>query len=217
MIAELLRPWTAAETYEVAVIELKKRITGFVIDKDNENVLRQLSYYFSGDERFETGGMSLKKGLILSGSVGTGKTEIMRAFSKNKRQCFYLESANNMERLIKNKGAEYWQTYTGFAPVSSMNANYFFQQNIGWCFDDVGTEEVVVDYGNRLDFIAKLIEERYFRKDKIPFSSLHLTTNLDPTGLIARYGAENAQMDRFRSRIREMFNVIYLVGNDRRK
>lgn len=215
IIEEALRPWTKEETYKIAKITAseiaKAGRYNHVIDGNIEPVFSLLAAYFSNDKSFEEKGYDLNKGILLQGDVGVGKTDLMRAFAKNKRQCFLPISCNEIENKIRQQGVEYWHVYTSFVPGHGSTSEYYFQPNIAWMFDDLGTEEVIKDYGNTLDALEKIIHERYMLKEKIPFSSLHLTTNLSGDMIESRYGY------RMRSRIREMFNVIKLTGTDRRK
>ena len=49
----------------------------FIIDEDNKNVINQLFYYLTGSSQFQG---NHGKGILLAGSIGTGKTIIMNAF-----------------------------------------------------------------------------------------------------------------------------------------
>lgn len=212
---ELTRPWTYAEMHEAALRRANElvRLTGhkeYILDDSNRNVFHLLCQYFTADPAFEQAGHSLKKGILLLGNVGVGKTDILRAFEFNRVQCFQTITCGEVSAMVKDKGANYWDTYTGFIPGHGGTDRYFLQPNIGWLFDDLGTEHPVTDYGTKIDPLAAIIHERYKRKEKIPFSSMHLTTNLNGDMIEQRYDL------RIRSRIREMFNVITLGGSDRR-
>lgn len=204
---EAFRPWSANEMYEYA-----KRMAGpkYVLDDYSEPVFRLLSQYFTNDPEFEKAGFKLEKGIMLTGKVGVGKTEILKAFRFNKRCCFAVESCNEVEEYCKNKDLDFWKTYTGPVPGHGGIEMYFYQQSIGWMLDDLGTEQVIVKYGNRLDPLERIIHYRNLNKDRLPFFTMHLTTNLDGNLIENRYG------QRMRSRLREMFNVIELKGSDRR-
>lgn len=219
---EFLRPWAFEEMRDNAAkradyLVKKSNPRGmYVVDEFVRPVFDLLCLYFTQDERFENavdaGGRnySLSKGIMLVGSVGVGKTDLLRAFEKNKRRCFATITANEISEKVKSNGADYWRTYCGFVPGHGNTPEYFLQNNIGWAIDDMGTENKVVDYGTPVDPMQVIIAERYKMKDKIPFNSMHITSNLDGEELERRYDY------RLRSRIREMFNVIQLGGKDRR-
>ena len=96
-------------------------------------------------------------------------------------------------------------------PAWDNTPNFFIQKAIGWAIDDIGRESMVFDFGNKSDVVSKIIRTRYANKNKITFSSLHLTTNLTAAEIESRYDYA------IKSRLREMFNYIVLEGNDRRK
>ena len=96
-------------------------------------------------------------------------------------------------------------------PAWDNTPNFFIQKAIGWAIDDIGRESMVFDFGNKSDVVSKIIRTRYANKNKITFSSLHLTTNLTAAEIEIRDDYA------IKSRFREMFNYIVLEGNDRRK
>lgn len=164
--------------------------------------------YFTNDPDFEKRGYSLNKGILIMGNVGVGKTELMKFFQKNKKQCYKVISCNEVAddySHFKNDIAEVYST-----PIQkAMNdADVFFQREIGYCFDDLGTEEIKNDYGNKKNVMADILMAIYNKKQ---FSKFFITTNLNSEEIIERYGS------RINSRLREMFNVFVLEGNDMRK
>lgn len=212
---EMRRMWTYQEQYDHASAEANRlAILGgkkqYDFDEFSKPIFHLLTQYFTNDPAFEKEGRSLSKGIMLMGNVGTGKTDLLKSFQVNKRMCFFVENCINIEALIRDNGLTYWKTFTGFCPTS-INPHFFYQENIGWLFDDLGTEEVIKDYGNPLDAMDRIFHQRYLEKEKIPFYSAHLTTNLSAQKIEDRYGL------RMRSRLREMYNVIELKGVDRRK
>ena len=95
-------------------------------------------------------------------------------------------------------------------PGWGIRPEFFYQRSVGWAFDDLGRESIVFDFGNKSDVISKIIQTRYLSKNLVPFSSLHLTTNLTPAEIETRYDYA------VKSRLREMFNYIQVEGRDRR-
>jgi len=179
----------------------------FIVDDSNRLLYNKLLQYFTGDKDFENGGYSLQKGILILGNVGVGKTEIMRFFQKNKKSCFVIKSCHEIAddyMLYENEINEVYST-----PIErAMNdPDVFFQKYIGYCFDDLGTEEVKNNYGNKKNVMADILLTIYEKKE---YSKFHMTTNLQPEEIEQMYGT------RVRSRIREMFNVFTLNGKDRR-
>ena len=205
-LSNCLQPFTTDGLKEFVLKENPK----FIVDKQNEKAFTQLCQYFTNNPAFEENGFSLSKGILLTGPVGVGKTELLRVFSKNKRQCFHLISVFEIEVSCQQRGVEFFKAYTGMVPGWGNTSNFFYQKNIGWAFDDIGRESVVFDFGNKSDVVSKIIQTRYADKNKLPFSTLHLTTNLTPAEIESRYDYA------VKSRLREMFNYILVGGKDRR-
>lgn len=182
----------------------------FKVDDRNEKIFSQLCQYFANDPAFEKNGLCLSKGLLLSGPVGVGKTELLKIFQKNKRQCFHLISVFEIETYCQKNGVENFKSYTGMVPGWGNTPAYFYQKSVGWAFDDIGRESMVFDFGNKSDVVSKIIQDRYANKNRLPFTSLHLTTNLTTAALESRYDYA------VKSRLREMFNYLPMEGKDRR-
>lgn len=184
----------------------------FEFDSENRSVIEHLSYYFTNDERFEVANRSLKKGILLQGNVGIGKTLLMKFFQKNKKRCYTVKSCSVIadEFLLYSKDDELTIEDTYSTPIEKPlhDPGAFFQKYIGYCFDDLGTEELKNNFGNKKNVMADIIMAVYNKKD---YEKFHITTNLTAVEIEQRYGT------RVRSRIREMFNIIVLGGKDRRK
>lgn len=143
------------------------------------------------------------------GDVGTGKTEIMKFFQKNKKACFTIKSCVDIAADFSIYKNEIDETYSTPIEKPLNDPDVFFQREIGYCFDDLGTEEVKNDYGNKKNVMADIIMAVYNKKN---FTKFHITTNLmNKEEIEGKYGS------RVNSRLREMFNVFSLDGNDRRK
>ncbi len=196
-----------------------KEIAGedYVIDENNKRILKLLLYYFNGSPEFENlfdeENYSLKKGLMLVGKIGNGKTSLMKIYN-----C-YCEHANLPEMKFKivdvRDVTSYFQRNGN---IDKYTFNYSLdvykneKQNIKhFCFDDIGTELNSVKYfGTDSDPISELFLDRY--RIFISHRKLtHITTNLGIPAIIERYG------ERISDRMKEMFNVIHVSGDSRRK
>ena len=141
---------------------------------------------------------STRKGLLICGKCGTGKTMLLKIYKeiiKNLRtQAFKMTSTNAVVRQYDESGSE--------ALKMLLKGR--------WMFDDFGTENMGKHYGKDEEVMRTIIEERYieFIDNGLP---TYLTTNLSISQISQRYG------DRVSSRIKEMFNIILLGGDDRRK
>ena len=199
----------------------------FRLDSDNATIFEVLCHYFTNSPIFESlrirhddGGMTnpnwrFNRGLLICGSVGVGKTKLMQLFSINKRRNYQVLSATAIADIYARR-----DDYGGEACIRRFSAMHLnapmkhednlWQDKIGLCIDDLGTEEDKSNFGNKSNVIAEIIMGRY-ANNTLTHDMTHITTNLSLTGIKERYG------DRFLSRLLEMFNVIELPGNDRRK
>lgn len=188
----------------------------FVIDKKNEVLFELVCRYFSNDPVFESyaaqlgmKNISLKKGIMLAGNFGTGKTWMMQLFSKNQRQVFHIRNAKYIADAFSTDGEIISEGFSELIKNPVNDRESFFHTHAGLCIDDMGTEGLKTHYGNKKNVIGDLIESRYFKKNTGVF--LHATTNLSVSELEEFYG------ERVTSRMREIFNFIEVIGEDRRK
>lgn len=205
----LTRPWTWQEMLHFARYQSAERLKiNLSVDRDNDKVIEALCKYFVSDPQFETmgEGWSLKKGIFLMGGVGTGKTTLMKLFSRNQKQCFQLASARYAADLYEQDGEKAIEHFSNPIRETGLDSRFFYQTELALCFDDLGTEKTpVVRYGNKTNVMADILLNRYDAK-----LTTHLTTNLMPEELEPMYGS------RVKSRMREMFNLITVTGEDRR-
>ena len=212
---EIRRPW-GHEDLKTFVINRARDISlPFTEDAKNKDLITSLSYYFTGNELFEKCGpkdkkpWSLNKGLMLCGGIGTGKTTLMKGFNKNKRRCYTVVSCRHIASKYAEMGADVLSEYSG-KRYTVNSRDTFYQNEIGFCFDDLGTEESKKNYGNQANVMADILLNRYDNTN-VPWHYTHATTNLTPEEIEEYYGT------RVRSRLKEMFNMIAMTGEDRRK
>lgn len=187
----------------IDLIERKGRglCAGFAVDEANREVVTSCAAWLAREPRLN---LDLKKGLLLIGNVGTGKTMLVRAMRAAMMEAygaqFGIRSCSEMVRSYTEIGYEdidRWMT----APHV--------------CFDDLGTEGEGVHFGKRTNLMAEIIEARYERLQSGRKCWTHMTTNLGVNDIRAKYG------DRAASRLRQMCNVIDMGASamavDRRK
>lgn len=166
--------------------------TQLIVNDDTKKLITVICFFFGNDPRFETElGFDFKKGLLLRGISGLGKTYLIKCISDNKVKPVSLYSTININEEI--------------------SANGYFELNpSSVCYlDDVGTEEPVVNYfGTKISFVKNFIE-LYYTNNK-PFNRLIISTNDSFDKLEGKYGF------RVRSRIKDMFNIIDVTGVDLR-
>lgn len=168
----------------------------FHFRKEDETIILSLIAYFLKDEMMcHKTGISLQKGILLSGPVGCGKTTLMNlmrfvALSENK---FILKSCRDISFEFIQDGYEIIHRYSKGKLYESSFRNY--------CFDDLGTENNLKYFGNECNVMSEIILSRYdlFISRKL---QTHITTNLSASEIEKQYG------NRVRSRLREMVNLV---------
>lgn len=216
-VRELQRPWTAQE--QMNYLEVRARELGMKaldVDMDNQFVLEALCRYFTNDLSFVSMGekvgekWSLNKGILMQGNVGCGKTTIMKLFARNKRRCYDYLQCTAVADLFERDGAEAIEILS-HNRMDVRGAQNFYQDVIGRCYDDLGTEDQKQHYGNKKNVMAEVLFNRYHYGQRVPKDSTHLTTNLTLDEIEQRYGT------RVSDRLREMFNIVVLPGGSRRR
>lgn len=180
----------------------------YVIDEGNKEIFEMLCMYFSGDPAFELEGMSLKKGIMLFGPIGCGKTSLMKMFAINTFKPFAVVPCRVIADKYSSEGATALNAYSELA--AAYPQQNFGHSELGRCFDDLGTEDSKKNYGNEVNVMQDIIYKIY---DNELIGDFHITTNLSGDEIETAYGT------RIRSRLREMFNVITFDKSspDRRK
>lgn len=201
------KEWRFTDVSAFMINRMADVFPDFAIDNDNEFVYLAMCYYFSSD--LALGKFNPAKGILMCGNVGTGKTLLMKLFSRNPRQCFNIESAKNISETYQTDGVAALNYYCQPHKNPMNDAEMFYQPVAGLCIDDLGAEDVKKNYGNNSNVIGDIIESRYSKGFTGPL--LHGTTNLTAVQLAEYYGP------RVTSRMREVFNFIELPGTDRRK
>ncbi len=168
----------------------------FVLDQFNKSIVKRLCLYFTNDPRSESYGLDRKKGLLLMGFTGSGKTLIMKAFASNMLQSYRMTRTIDITydfveyglSVIRNHGVEL-----------TIPTDPFGHTSAGVCYDDLGNEDERRRYGDKMNVMADIISRRY---DMLPHNMTHITTNLSPKNIEEFYGV------RIRSRMAEMFNPV---------
>jgi DNA replication protein DnaC len=161
----------------------------YVLDKDNSSVINQIYLYLVGSDEFSG---NINKGLLLMGSIGTGKTMIINAIISIIEELtvkrFTKVHAKALFSLMKNKDDGYFDKRPVF-------------------IDDIGKEiQEVNDYGTKTNPVPELFAIRYDYN-----SWTFATCNYNEKELTELYG--ETIVDRFK----ELFNVLILEGDSRRK
>jgi hypothetical protein len=174
---------TAEQTFDKLLSWLKVNTGEVNLEEGRKDIYFQLCLYFTNDARFEG---DLTKSLLLQGGIGTGKTTAMTFFQKNQKQNF---------KLIRTRSVAYEFKSNGISAIEIHSKN---NGDTGFCFDDLGTESTLKNYGDSLNVMTEILLNRY--DDKL--SPTHITTNITVQQIKEHYG------ERLFDRMKEMFNQI---------
>lgn len=190
---ELYRRCDANYFYNLIKRHFIQKHGEFKIVNTQQEFIKALCLFFGNDARFESElGFSFKKGLLIAGDAGLGKTEIIKAISLNPLFPIQVYPMGRISDKVKEVGK------------FSINPYGMIM------LDDVGTEQnPIKHYGTDIFWFKEFIEDYYSQSQ--PFTRLIITTNLDGDGIEQLYG------NRIRDRLREMMNPIFLEGESLRK
>ena len=174
----------------------------FTIDAYNRSLLNEIFKYANGKSTV----FDSKRGLWLYGTIGTGKTSIIKilreydSIIKGRTPNGYLVggygiySASTVVNQFSRLGLD------GIDP-------YCFKKQT-CAFDEIGREPLQAKYyGTEMNVMQYVFQMRYdMRSDCLT----HVTTNLLPDQIGSLYG------DYIADRVNEMFNVIEVKGLSRR-
>lgn len=163
-----------------------------IVNEFNKKLITSLCFFCSEDARFvEELKFNPAKGLWVFGNVGVGKTYLVKCLSDNLLNPIAITSMIEITAQVKDSG------------------DYNLPTSKKIYIDDVGTEEPLVNhYGTKITFFKTFIESTYL--EQMTFSNLIVSTNLSFDDIERIYGF------RVRSRIKDMFNIIYVDGTDMR-
>jgi DNA replication protein DnaC len=166
-----------------------------ILETDHPIIYKLIAYFLKDEATCFQYNIDLKKGILLSGPVGCGKTSLLNLmkFLTPTEHKFFVKPCRDISFEFIQDGYEIIHKY-------SRGKLYESQPKI-ICFDDLGTENNLKYYGNECNVIAEILLSRYdiFTTKKI---QTHITTNLSASEIETHYG------NRVRSRLREMINLI---------
>lgn len=194
--SKMLELYNYKYTYQLMLWNSKNKYgKNLILHKDNTLLIKVLCLLLSKDKRYEEEcGFSFKKGLLIRGVSGLGKTFLVKCVENHALNPILILSTIEINEQIKEVG-EY---------EVEMGLNKFVY------LDDVGTEEATVNhFGTKVSFFKSFIEKIYLRSNN--FGNLIASTNMNFDQIGKYYGF------RVESRMREIFNVIDISGKDMRK
>jgi DNA replication protein DnaC len=186
-----VRHFNFKDTVAYLQVQGKKKYGGkFRIHREDYLLLHQfISYMIHEETLCKKYNLDLRKGILLIGPVGCGKTSWMNLIQtillQNER--FQVKSTRTIAHEFNREGY-------------SIIANYGHRHH-PICLDDIGVEQNIKFFGNDCNTIAEILLHRHELLVKSQIVT-HATTNLTANEIEKIYG------QRVRSRLREMFNLI---------
>ncbi|MDF4221076.1 hypothetical protein PXC01_05715 [Maribacter sp. M208] len=172
----------------------------FDVDDKNKHFLDLIAKYFSGDPAFETETSGeLRKGLMIFGPCGTGKSSV---FDIIRKICI---DYNLMQYWFSNVSVH--DVVTEFNKHGESIVDKYSKGVVH--FDDLGTEKMVQLWGVKENLFTRLLQIRY-NNFKLKGTKTYVTTNHSIKDLEKIYGKQ------VYDRLYEMFNFIELGGVSRR-
>lgn len=166
-----------------------------IFQEDYPLIAKLLAYILKDEETCTQNGISLKKGVLLTGPVGCGKTSLMTVLR-------FFQPGDNRYIVKSCRDVSFEFIQEGYSVILKYSKQAFNQDKPKmYCFDDLGTENNLKYYGNECNVMTEILLSRY---DHFVTRQMitHITTNLNSSEIESLYGI------RVRSRMREMFNLV---------
>lgn len=164
-------------------------------EEDLETIFKLLIYMIKDENNALKLKLNLSRGILLSGSIGCGKTSLMRLITPfaNSFSDYKIKTCREISFEFAKNGYEAINTY-----ATKQNNQI---RLTGYCFDDLGTEQQIKHFGNDCNVMAEILITRY--EQFVENNSItHITTNL------AAFEIKNHYGNRLRSRMRNRCNGI---------
>lgn len=157
---------------------------------DGEIILKLLAWALKDEQQAARHRLHLRKGIMLTGPVGCGKTSLMKLLR------WLLPPAQRYAvKPCRETAFEFGEE--GFPVLTRYTKQYVKPL----CLDDLGRETAVQYFGNTVNVMAELLLSRYDYYGSHQVLT-HITTNLNSVEIEERYGKT------VRSRSRELFNLV---------
>lgn len=197
--------------YKYFVSQLRKRVfkdsgKDLIIDEQIETPLKMfVAWALNHRPATEKLGMDPRKGIMLRGNVGSGKTILFRTLNNIKKddderrhmfRGLLFSGCEEIAKIYQAKGDAGLEDYR--KGVVSLSSGKGFRN---YCFDDLGNEEPKNHYGNFREVMKDIVDDRY--KQFVDHGLITcFTTNLTMPEIEKRYDKRTA------SRLNAMCNII---------
>lgn len=205
--------WMKKEFYKTAKAYINKENRKFEVDDDNKIILDIICSYFANDPSFEeiVENGELRKGLMLVSNCGTGKSSIFDIIQQigRKHRIPQLWFCNVSSLTVTTEFSKQNKISSGESVI-----DYYAKGKV--CFDDLGSENMVNDFGIKKELMREVLELRYNRFKALGTKTF-CSTNLTIEELVAKYdqGSKPGHR-RIEDRIYGMFNILPMYGKCRR-
>lgn len=166
-----------------------------ILESDYPIVYKLIAYFLKDEATCFQYNISLNKGILLSGPIGSGKTSLISLMK-------YLTPAEHKFFVKPCRDISFEFIQDGYQIIHKYSKGKLYESEPKTiCFDDLGTENNLKYYGNECNVMAEILLSRYdiYTAKKI---QTHITTNLSASEIETHYG------NRVRSRLREICNLI---------
>jgi len=203
--------------YQILMYFGKETLPDFELNEHDKEVYLRIVIYFLKENAFLNFHPSydLRKGLLVLGESGVGKTIMFHVIKKslmsfNVRNDFGIFKTTDIAgkysmegyKVIKEHGESSFYSTNGIPDRNKPKMRLY---------DDLGCEKNSTSfYGTRINVMEQILLKRFDFFIESGMKTL-LTSNLNGEQIGKNYG------NRVRSRLREMTNIIYYPGVDRRK
>ncbi|MEH6658304.1 hypothetical protein [Leeuwenhoekiella marinoflava] len=179
----------------------------FIVDSENKGFLDLICNYFTNDPLFEKKCKGeLRKGLLIYGPCGTGKSSIFDIVQ-------IISKKYNLKNLWFSNISVH-DLVTQYSLEGEYLVERYRKGKVH--FDDLGTERIANSWGVKEKLMSRIVELRY-NEFKQKGTKTFITTNLTIKDLNKFYGnGFDDSRNRFADRLYEMFNFIPLGGSSRR-
>lgn len=170
-----------------------------VLEGDYPIIFRLFAYFFKDQKNAKEFDLDLRKGILLMGPIGCGKTSLMNLMR-------FIRPPEDQHLMISTRKISYDFIQNGYQVIEKYSDRSFKFKKEEWipkhyCFDDLGVENSLKYFGNDCNVMTEILLSRYdyFITHKM---LTHITTNLNSDEIEKLYGS------RVRSRLREMVNLV---------